>query len=270
MRSGRLTPFVAAAAAALAVLGLDGCSGGNNSIGPSGNSTSRVRAFNGLQGCANNIDVEQLNVMPVGFTNLPYAAIPGGYTSLRAGNGLHYAIFPTGQMTGAVALADIDLLTHDPSGNANAGTYTLAAAGICSITSGATAPHLVRLQDAFPFTFTGNNAGTVGLRVINLVPDLNGGVNLASNAASLHGSDDAGTSSVQYAGNGGLDSSHYNSGINLSGSTQLTIRTNANAVLATVPNFNFAPNHAYTLFVVGEANPTAGGQPITVVPVQDF
>jgi len=269
MRSRRLTPFVAAAAVALTALGLDGCSG-NSSIGPSGNSTSQTRAFNGLQGCSTNIDIEQLNVTPVQFQNVAYAAVPGAYTSLRSGLGLHYAVFPTGQTSSALALADIDLIPHDPGGDPNSGTYTLAATGICGGGSGSTTPHLVRLQDAFPSAFTGSNVSTVALRVINLVPDLTGGVTLASNGSAVHGSDDAGTNNVNYAGNSGFNSSHYNAGINLAGSTQLTIRTNANAILANVPNFTFTPNHAYTLFVVGEVNPTAGGQAITVVPVQDF
>jgi hypothetical protein len=49
-----------------------------------------------------------------------------------------------------------------------------------------------------------------------------------------------------------------------------TIRTNANAILATVPNFAFQPNHAYTLFVIGEVNPVGSGTPLTVVPVLDL
>lgn len=266
MRSGRFMPFIAAAL--FTALGLDGCSG-TDSIGPGGNTTSLARAFDALQGCATNVDIEQVNVMPPPFTNLAYAATPSAYISLRAGNGLHYAVFPTGKTAQAIAQDDIDLSVHDPSAALNSGTYTLAATGVCG-GSGSATPHVVRLQDAFPTAFTGNQAGTVALRVIHLIPDFNGGITLSSNGSPVHGLDDLGTNNVPYAANSGVDSSHYNAGINLTGSTQLTIRTNANAVLATVPNFTFSPNHAYTLFVVGEVNPIAGGQAITVIPVQDF
>jgi len=268
MKFGRMSPFLAASVLAMAALGLAGC--GSDSVGPSGNSTTQVRSYNGLQGCPNNIDIEQIGVHPLTASNLAYNFVPSGYTSIRAGTGLHYGIFNTGQTSNALALADVDLLPHDPNGNANSGTYTLVATGICGGGSGTTTPHLVRLVDAFPFMFNGTSAGTVGLRVVNLVPDLTGGITLASNGTPLHGTDDSGTNNVPYAASSGYDSSHYNAGINLAGNPTLTVRTNANAILATVQNFTFAPNHAFTLFVIGEVSPTGGGQPIRVVPVQDF
>jgi hypothetical protein len=269
MRSVLKTPFIAAAAIVIGGLAVAGC--GSNSVGPGGNTTSEVRSINALQGCPNRIDIGQQNVVPVQFVNLAYGSPPtAGYAAIRSGTGLHYAIYNTGTTTNPLAVSTIDLSPHDPNGNANTGVYTLVGTGICGVGSGVTAPQLVRLVDAFPFSFTGANSGTVGIRVVNLIPDLSGGITLASNGAALHGSDDAGTNNVGYAGTSGFDASHYNSGINLAGGPTLTIRTNANAVLATVPAFTFTPNHAYTLFVIGEVTPTNGGQAITVVPVKDF
>ena len=268
MKFGRITPLIAASVLVIAALGIAGC--GSNSVGPSGNSISQVKSFNALQGCAQNIDIEQVSVAQKTASNLAYGAVPFGYTSIRAGIGLHYGIFPAGQTSNALWLGDIDLNPHDPNGNLNSGTYTLTATGICGVGAGTTKPTLVRLIDAFPFTFTGANTGTVALRVVNLVPDLTGGITLASNGAALHGSDDAGTNNVPYATTSSFDGSHYNTGINLAGSPTLTIRTNANAILGTVQNFTFAPNHAFTIFVIGEVNPTNGGQAITVVPIVDF
>lgn len=267
-RMGTSTPFLAAGVLLVAGLGLAGC--GGDSVGPSGNSTTLARAVNGLQGCPTAVDIEQLNVQPVPFPNLAYAMTSGNYASLRAGTGLHYAVFPTGQAANGLATADVDLNPHDPNGDPNSGTYTLAAAGICGGGTGITTPHLIRLIDAFPSTFNGNNNGTVALRVINLVPDVGGGISLASNGAALHGTSDAATNNVPYVATPGYNTSNYNQGINLAGAPTLTIRTNANTVLATVPNFNFQANHAYTLFVFGEVTPTGGGQPISVLPVVDF
>lgn len=269
IRSLRTAPLVAVTALIITGLGLAGC--GSDSVGPSGNSTALVKSINGLQSCPGNIDFTQMGVVPPTFVNVPYAVAPAaGYGSIRAGVGLNYGIYTTGNTTNPLATASIDLNPHDPNGNPNSGAYTLVATGICGAPAGTTTPHLIRLVDAFPFTFGGSAANTVGLRVINLVPDVSGGISLYSNGAALHGSDDAGTNNVAYAATSGFDSTHYNSGLNLSGSPVLTIRTNANSILATVPAFNFAGNHAYTLYVFGEANPTAGGQSISVVPVQDF
>jgi hypothetical protein len=272
MRVSGVRPLVAASLVILSILALAGCGGGGilGSVGPGGNTTTRVKAYNALQGCPANIDIEQVGVQPVVFSNLAYNSVPAGYTSIRAGTGLHYAVFNTGQTTNALATADVDLNPHDVNDNPNTGTYTLAATGICGLGSGQASPHLVRLVDSFPFTFTGSNAGTVAIRVINLVPDLTGGITLASNGAALHGTDDAGTNNVPYATTSGFNGAHYNGGINLAGSLTLTIRTNANAILGTVQNFTFAPNHAFTIFVIGEVTPTAGGAPINVVPIQDF
>src|SRR5690348_12489199 len=130
MRTGRTTLFGAVLAVAIGLI-LSGCSG-SNSIGPGGNTTSQVRAFNALQGCPANVDFEQINVAPIPFTNVAYGAAPGAYTSLRSGLGLHYGVFSTGQTANALALKDIDLLAHDSS-NANSGTYTLTATGICGV-----------------------------------------------------------------------------------------------------------------------------------------
>jgi hypothetical protein len=272
MRIPGIRPLIAASMIVLSGLAMAGCGGGGilGSIGPGGNTTTMVKSFNALQGCPNNIDIEQIGVQPVVFSNLPYDFVPAGYTSIRAGTGLSYAVFNTRQTTNPLATATIDLNAHDPAGNPNTGTYTLVATGICGLGAGDTSPHLVRLLDAFPFTFTGTGNGTVGLRLINLVPDLTGGITLASNGAALHGSDDPGTNNVPYATTSGFDSSHYNSGINLAGNPTLTIRTNANAILGTVQNFTFAPNHAFTIYVIGEVNPTAGGKAMQVVPIQDF
>lgn len=270
MRTRRMTPHFAATLGTLAALSLAGCGGGTNSVGPGGNTVSLVRAVNALQGCPANVDIEQANVMPVPFQNLASGAVPAGYTSLRAGNGLAYGVFATGTTKPAIASTNVDLVARDPSGDPNSGHQTLVATGSCSGGAGVAAPQLLNLQDSFPFTFGGVNAGTVGLRVVNLIPDFNGGITLASNGAPLHGTDDAGTNAVPYASLGGFNGKHYNAGINLTGNPVLTIRTNANAILATVPNFNFQPNHAYTLFVIGRSNPPAGGQPVTVVPVLDY
>src|SRR5579872_775432 len=255
MRSHRLCVLVIAAAA-LAALGLDGCSG-IGSIGPSGNSTSQVRAVNGLQGCP-AIDIEQLNVAPVQFPNVQAGVAPGAYTSVRSGLGLHYGVFQMGSMANPLALADVDLQPHDAAGNANTGTYTLVATGTCSGAVGSTAPQLVRLVDAFPFNFTGSAANTVAIRVINLVPDVGGGITLDINGASIHGTDDLGTNSVAYAGTANLDNSHYNEVSAIPSGATLTIRSSSNTVLATAPSFSFLPNHAYTLFVIGEVHPSAG------------
>ena len=268
MRSDRITSCLSAVLVAAAALGLAGCTG-NNSVGPSGNSITEVRGFNALQGCPANVDIGQANVAPT-FTNLSYGAAPSGYTSVRAGVGLHYGVFTTGQSSPALAAANVDLNPHDPTGNPSAGVYTLVGAGVCNPGSGMPAPRLVRLQDAFPSSFTGVNSGTVALRVVNLVPDQSGGITLASNGLAIHGSDDPGTNNVVYAGNGGTDTSRYNGGINPATNTALTIRNSSNAVIATVPNFTFQPNHAYTLFVIGEVNPTPGGHAVSVVPVLDF
>jgi hypothetical protein len=274
MRISGIRPLIAASMIVISGLAMAGCGGGGilGSIGPGGNTTTMVKSLNALQGCPNNIDVEQVGVQPIVFTNLAYGVIPAGYTSIRAGTGLHYAVFNTGQTINPLATADVDLLPHDPSGNPNTGTYTLVATGICGLGAGATSPQLVRLIDAFPSNFTGTGSGTVGLRLINLVPDLTAGITLVSNGAALHGTDDPGTNDVPYAATSGFNSSHYNSGINLTGSPTLTVRTNtiANTILGTVQNFTFAPNHAYTIFVIGEMTPAAGAHVIQIVPVQDF
>jgi len=271
MRLPRITPLMAASVFVLSTLGLAGCGGGiGTSVGPGGNTVSQVRSYNALQGCTGNVDIAQLNVSPPTASNLPYNFVPAGYKTIRAGTGLHYGIFPTGQTSNPVALADINLGPHDPSGNPNSGTYTLVAAGICGGGSGITTPHLIRLQDEFPNNFTGTAAGTVGLRLINLVPDLVGGMTLDSNGFPLHGTDDAGTNNVPYAATSGYETMHYNAGLNLTGSPTLTVRTNANTVIGTVQNFTFQPGHAYTLFVIGEIAPGAGAHPINIVPVQDF
>jgi len=263
-----LTPLVAITAVVLAGLVVAGC-GGGNSVGPGGNTFSQVRSFNALQGCATPVDFEQIGILPAQFS-AGYGSAPARYAPIRAGNGLHYGVFNSGTTTNPIATANIDLSPHDTGGNANSGTYTLVATGACGATTGAGVPQLLRLIDAFPSDFTGTQNGTVALRVINLSPDV-GTVTLASNGLPLQGNDNTGTTNVEYAGNSGFVSSHYNSNINLTGSPVLTIRTNANAILATVPsNFTFAPNHAYTLFVIGEGTPVNGGQPIMVVPVQDF
>jgi hypothetical protein len=263
-----LTPFIALTAVVLGGLSVAGC-GGGNSFGPGGNTTSQVRSFNGLQGCSSPVDFAQIGVQPAQFIS-GYGSPPAGYAAIRSGNGLHYAVFPHGATTNALATADIDLSPHDNGGSPSNGTYTLVATGACGTSVGAAAPRLVRLIDDWPSNFTGTQNGTVALRVINLVPDV-GNITLASNGLPLQGNDNTGTNNVEYAGNSGFVSTHYNANINLIGNPTLTVRTNANAVLATVPaNFNFAPNHSYTLFVIGEGNPVNGGQPITVVPVQDF
>jgi len=269
MEKRRTTPFLTACVLALVVLGIAGCSG-SNSVGPGGNTTTRVRGINALQECPGNVDIGQVGLQPTTASNLAYGVVPtNGYNVIRAGVGLHYAAYPAGQTTNAVTTGDVDLNPHDPN-DPNSGTYTLVATGICNGGSGITTPHLVRLVDSYPTNFTGNKAGTVAIRVVNLIPDLNGGISLASNGALLNGTDNTATTNVPYAATSGYNGSHYNEGINLAGSPVLTIRTNANAVLATVASFNFQVNHAYTLFVFGEVNPTSGGHAIDVVPVLDF
>jgi len=267
MRKSPLTPFIGLAGLILAGLGAAGCGGG--SIGPGGNTTSQVRSFNGLQGCSTPVDIEQIGVLPAQFSS-GFGATPAGYAAIRAGNGLHYGVFASNTTTNPIATSDVDLSPHDPGGNANSGTYTLVASGVCGTSTGTTAPRLLRLIDAFPSNFSGTNNGTVALRVINLVPDLSGGVTLASNGLPLNGNNNEATNNVPYAGESGFNSSTYTTNINPAGNPTLTVRTNANAVLATVPNFTFTPNHAYTLFVIGEATPVNGGTAIRVVPVQDF
>lgn len=272
MRPRRFSRAFAVVTVLGAAVAIAGCSGGSGSLGPGGNTASLVRGINALEGCPTNVDIEQLNFTPLSaLVNLPYGVAPSStYAAIRAGSGLHYGIFPTGTTTGALDTTDITLGPHDPQGDANSGTYTLAATGACNAPVGVAAPRLVRLQDSFPFRFAGPEAGSVGIRVINLIPDFNGGITLASNGAAVHGTDDAGTNNVEYAAKAGVSTSHYNSGLFLAGSPTLTIRTNANVPIATVPSFNFQPNHAYTLFVIGEVNPTAGAHGVTVVPAQDY
>ena len=212
MRTGRTSPFFAVALVVLGALALDGCSGGLGTFGPSGNSISFVRSIDALQGCPTNVDFEQLNVMPVTFSNVAYAVAPANYTSVRSGQGLHYGVFNTGQTSPAIALADINLDGHDSSSTNNTGTFTLVAAGVCGGGSGDTTPQLLRLRDLYPYDFSGRTCRTAGLRVIDLVPDLTGPITLASNGSALHGTDDPGTNNVEYAATSGFDSTHYNSG----------------------------------------------------------
>ena len=248
---------------------ISGCNG-SNAIGPSGNATSQVRSISALQGCPTNVDIEQVGVVPVQFVNVVSNSPPSAYSSLRSGLGLHYGVFPTGTTSGALATANIDLNPHTSGSSGNSGTYTLVATGVCGSGVGVSGPQLVRLLDAFPSSFVGSTAGTVALRVVNLIPDLSGGISLASNGAPLHGSDDAGTNNVAYAGTAGIDSSHYNAGINLTGSPTFTILTNANTVLVTLPTVSLPPNHSYTLFVTGRFSPPGGGSTVSTVIVQDF
>jgi hypothetical protein len=277
MKFNRIGPLIKAGLLALVLAVLSGCSG-SNSIGPSGNSTARVRSFNALQNCPTGVDFTQTGLTPT-FTNVTYgafspAATPASnanYQSIRAGTGLNYNVFPTGMSTGALATASVDLNPHDVNSSNNTGTYTLVATGICGGGSGITTPQMIRLLDSFPSTFVGSQAGTVAFRVINLVPDVGGNITLFSNGAALSGSDNTGTNSVPYAATSGFNGAHYNSGITLNTTPALTIVDSSNAILATVdPTFQFQANHAYTLFVIGELHPVGGGHPITVVPVEDF
>jgi len=272
MRFPQIAPL-AAGVLVLAALGLAGC--GSDSVGPSANSSAQVRAINALQGCP-NIDIRQPNIQPIPFPNMSYGQIlpnpvSATHAPLRAGTA-NYAVYQTGTtINPLVASTSVALDPHSPSGNANSGTYTLAAAGACGAASGSGTqqPQLIRLLDAFP-TFTAGSQGTVALRVINLIADFPGTINLFSNGAGLNGTDNAGTNAVQFAGNPGVDTSHYNAGISLAGNPPLTIVSNSNAVLATVPsNLTFVPGHSYTLFVIGEVNPTGGGQAVKAIATLD-
>lgn len=260
--------LLSVAAIAMGGLALFGC--GSDSVGPSGNSTSLVRSINALQACPANIDIAQQNVQPATATNLSYALAPTGYVSIRSGNGLNYAVYPTGSTTNPLTTTSIDLSPHDSNGNANTGTYTLVVTGLCSGGSGDTTPRLVRLVDAFPSNFTGGATGTVAIRLVNLIPDYTGTISLYSNGAALNGGDNSGTNSVPYAVRNSFDGTHYNGGIALVGSPTLTIVNNANQTLATLNNVSFPANHAYTLFAIGEVNPVNGGQAVRIVAVQDF
>jgi hypothetical protein len=277
MKLNRIAPLISAGILALIFAGLSGC-GNGNSVGPGGNTSTRVRAFNGLQNCPTGVDFTQTGLTPT-FTNVTYGTFApattstssANYQSIRAGVGLNYNVFQTGTSANSLASASVDLNPHDANSNNNTGTYTLVATGICGGGSGLTTPHIVRLIDSFPSSFVGQQTNTVAIRVVNLVSDVSGGITLFSNGAPLNGTDTQGTTSVPYAASSGFNGAHYNAGITLNSTPTLTIVDNANAVLATVPaSFQFQPNRAYTLFVVGELHPTGGGQPITVVPVQDF
>ena len=270
--------FVALSAAALFLgAAMSGC-GNGNSIGPGANSLSRVRLVSALLNCNSNVDFTQtgttLPISPSG--GLAYRDVTSTptspYSSVRAGIGINYSVFPTGTTTGAIATANVTLSPHDDSSTNSDGTYTLIATGICGTGTGFNAPNLIRLIDSYPTTFTGPTANTAAIRVVNLSPDA-GNISLFSNGALLNGTDALGVSNVPYAVGTGFTGSHYDGGIVTNSPLNLTIRNSANGILTTATNtsaVSLTSNHAYTLFVFGQVTPGATGKPLDVKLVQDF
>lgn len=270
--------FVALSAAALFLgAAISGC-GNGNSIGPGANSLSRVRLVSALLNCNSSVDFTQtgttLPISPSG--GLAYKDVTSTptspYSSVRAGIGISYSVYPTGTTTGAIATANVTLSPHDDTASNSDGTYTLIATGICGTGTGFNAPNLVRLIDSYPTTFTGATANTAAIRVVNLSPDA-GNISLFSNGALLNGTDAIGVSNVPYAVGTGFAGSHYDGGIVTNSPLNLTIRNSANGILTTATNTSavtLTSNHAYTLFVFGQVTPGATGKPLDVKLVQDF
>jgi hypothetical protein len=246
---------------------LAGC-GGNSSLGPGANTTSRVRVFNALGGCPGTGAVTVLqsnNSVALNPANGVAYGTASGYQLVRSGNGINTNVYTAGTTTPPLApQVSVDLAPHDT--NSNNGTYTVAVSGVCGQTTGApAAPQIKRYIDN-PGTPATNQAL---LRVVNLSPDAGSVVlyNTSGNPPVPIAVAGFPTNGVGYLGNTDyvavtpIAGQSFNFSL-ISAGQALPLPANAGVA-------NLQAGNAYTLFVFGEVNPTGGGQPLNIVLVQD-
>lgn len=246
---------------------LAGC-GGNNSLGPGANTTSRVRVLNALGGCpgAGMITVLQSNnsvaLNPAG--GVTYGAA-SGYQLVRSGNSINTNVYTPGTTANPLApQVSVDLAPHDA--NSNNGTYTVAVSGVCGQATGApAAPQIKRYIDN-PGTPAANQAL---LRLVNLSPDAGSVVlyNTSGNppvpiaVAGFPPNGVAYLGNSDYVGVTPIAGQSFNFSLISAGQA---LPLPANAGVATLQAGN-----AYTLFLYGEVNPAGGGKLLNLVLVQD-
>lgn len=251
-------------------LGLSGCGGNNNSVGPSSNAVSGVRTFDALA-CtsSNSINIVQrgsnLNqagalgygqIQPAGLVQHP-SGIPASYYYLvNSGNGVSTTAYPTGSQT-QLANSSFTLNTNT--------NYTIAAVGDCTQAAGnAQAPSLQQLTDNPPST-SSIPANTAEVRVVNFSPNstpLSIWNNSANPPTAISGLSTQGFNTSSGSSYVAVPANTYNLTVRNSAGTTLTTQSSLSAV-------NFAAGHAYTIFIIGEINPASGIQPFDAKVVQD-
>jgi hypothetical protein len=225
---------------------LTGC-GGNNSVGPGANTTSRVRVFNALENVPNNAAIDILTSSTAVALNSPGGVAYGlssNYMLVRAGNGVNANVYPTGTMTNPLASSNsIGNLDPHTSGSNN-GTFTVAAAGVVG-QAGNLAPQIIRFIDA-PNT---PPAGQALIRLINLAPNANSAVleNISGNPPSAVAIPGFPTNGIAYAAG-----SDYVAVTPIAGqSFNLNVFSGGQALLANAVTANFQAGNTYSIYIFG-------------------
>lgn len=244
--------------ATCAAIGLAGCGSGNNSLGPGGNTTSRVRMFNALA-CpdASSLDVAERTNTEIAFSGVGYSQATD-YVTLPSGNGINHFILKAGTRTEEAPQTP---LTLKPNTN-----YTFAAIGDCAQTISALSPKLIELTDTVPNSLNGS---MISIRLVNITPS----ADLTTESVDLYnqGQPIGGLGGVLY----GKASEYVTlpSGPNY----DFTVRTTGSHNPVTIPANSLSTLNsdaamgggAYTVFLIGEINGSAAAGPLNIKIVKD-
>lgn len=243
----------------MAALGLTGCGGDSNGVNPvagtPARTTSRVRAFNGLIGTADNT----VDIAASGYTQQALAlGASTPYTTTTSAQVTSTSVSSGGQSVVQTALK----LT--PGTN-----YTLAVMGALG-QSGAYTPRIIAIGDRIP---TGLPPDKVALRTLNLSPsptiptifvtgtspDVQNGAEVVFNADNPFGYNGTDTEP-------NISTNIYV--VQTAGKYTLLIRDNNRNLLLQMDNVNLVGNRVYTLYFYGVNTPGAS-QPLAAKIVAD-
>lgn len=233
---------------------LTGC-GGDNSIGPSANATSRVRVFNALGNNSGSIDVlTSSNSVALNASGGVAYGTASNYQLVRAGNDVNAAAYPTGTTTTPLATnSSIGNLNSHTAGQ-NDGTETVIVAGVVGQAANTGfGPQILRFIDE-----PNPPTDQAQIRVINLVP-ATGSLVLYNGSVVVPGLP---TNGVTYGSGTGYANVSLVGGQNFS----LNAYVGSQALLTTPVAVTLQPGYAYTVFVFGGG---VSGQPVNMVVIQD-
>lgn len=254
---------------------LTGC----GSLGSGPNTISRVRLVNALIGSPNggvnfvqrglavnlNSAVLYGQVQPSGVPFVNYYTVVSGGNSITGG-GVNTDLYPAPATSGAVLAPEQSFLLSPHTSGQSDGTYTIIAAGIVG-QNGGNAPALLRAIDNVPAIPSGTS--NTYLRVINLAPDTVGtaGLNMNSNGQPIQG-----LVNIAY---GTPNSSSNYIAIPTTGNTLFNLSVTyavSNASIPTQHSLNgmsLLAGHAYSIFLIGEVNPTSGAPAFDYILAED-
>jgi hypothetical protein len=239
------------------VAALVGCGGTDTSLGPSGNTTATVRAFNALVSSTTSADFAQRNQAAVLFHGVGYGQATG-YTQDAAGNSLNDFIVQNGV---AVTSGSGTLSPNN--------SYTLIAAGDASIASGGginLGAQFLQIKDDPPSAASLN--GNAAVRVVHVAP----------NVAVAYQTIDLYNAGLPLTGLTNISYGSATAYVSLPAMTyNLTIHSHASNSLLALPvgtttslsAITFTAGKSYTLFVIGSANEPALNEPFDVRVVTD-